>query len=193
MTAMPSVGPEPFERLYRRHADPWGYLSSPYERAKYRHTLQVLPRPRYRAGLEVGCSIGVLGGLLAGRCRDLLGIDFSAVALAQARRRHAGRDGLRFQQCRVPGDFPAGRFDLIVLSEILYFLDRQDLRRLATKVGTALLPGGDLVLVSWLGATDTPLNGDAATDCFLRAAAPPFTVKRRARRKGYRLDLLTRR
>lgn len=189
---MPSVPPERFEALYRTAPDPWDYLTSAYEREKYRDSLGALSRVRYRAGLEVGCSIGVLTGLLAARCAALLAIDCSETALQAARARHGDRPGLRFERRVVPGDFPPGRFDLIVLSELLYFLDLADLQRLAERSVAALEPAGEVLLVSWLGPTDTDLSGDAATEGFIAATAKALHVTRGARRKGYRLDLLTR-
>ena len=49
---------------------------------------------------------------------------------------------------------------------------------------------GEALLVHWTGATDYPLSGDAAAECFLRAAAPFARVTRQERAECYRLDLL---
>ncbi len=57
-----------FETLYSQSVDPWDFRTSPYEQRKYAATLDILSRPRYARALEVGCSIGVLTRLLAGRC-----------------------------------------------------------------------------------------------------------------------------
>jgi hypothetical protein len=61
-----------FERLYRSNPDPWGFDTSPYEQAKYRQTLAAVGARRFTAGLEVGCSIGILTRMLAPRCESLL-------------------------------------------------------------------------------------------------------------------------
>ena len=66
---------------------------------------------------------------------------------------------MQFRQGAIPADWPAGRFDLIVLSEFAYFLARADLGRIAARVGASIVPGGDIVLVHWLGETDYPLIG----------------------------------
>nr|WP_207191585.1 SAM-dependent methyltransferase [Paracraurococcus ruber] len=179
-----------FEALYAADPDPWRFASSDYERAKYAATLAALPRPRYRRALEVGCSIGVLTAQLAARCDSLLAIDIAEAALAAARARCAGRPGLDFRRMAVPGDWPEGSFDLILLSEVAYYLDATDLARLATRVAAALTPGGEALLVHWIGETDYPLSGDAATERFLAAAGLP--VIRQERASQYRLDLLHR-
>ena len=54
-----SVPAEYFVELYRRELDPWNFAASAYEAEKYRTTLRLLPRARYRNACELGCSIGV--------------------------------------------------------------------------------------------------------------------------------------
>ena len=74
----------------------------------------------------------------------------------------------------MPAQWPEGSFDLILLSEVVYFLDGDDVEHLAARVRGCLRPGGDVVLVHWTGETDYPLSGDAAvfvmrrTDCSRR-------------------------
>src|SRR5918998_4877084 len=102
----PSVGPEFFDDIYARNIDPWDF-GSEYERLKYADTLAQLPPGRFRSGLEIGCSTGVLSGILADRCDRLLGVDFAEAALAEARRRHAGRSDLAFSRLHLPGEKPA--------------------------------------------------------------------------------------
>jgi hypothetical protein len=60
----------------------------------------------------------------------------------------------------VPEDWPAGSFDLIVLSEVGYYLTDGELNTLLAKASGCLDPGGDLVAVHWRLATDYPLTGD---------------------------------
>ncbi len=45
-----------------------------------------------------------------------------------------------------PVDWPEGTFDLILLSEVVYYRDPADVERMAERVGGSLTPGGDLVL-----------------------------------------------
>lgn len=155
-----------FDRLYACGADPWSYETSAYEAAKYAATLDALPRRRFLSGLEVGCSIGVLSDQLSRRCDRFLGIDLSPIAIGRARRRLVGRESAAFAVAEVPAFWPDGRFDLIVLSEILYYLDLDEVSRLSVHVRAALLRGGICVLVNWLGSTGTPVSGAEAADAF---------------------------
>ncbi len=187
-----SIKPEHFDHLYAASSDPWNFTGSAYEQAKYRDTLDQL-RPGYRQGLELGCSIGVLSGWLATRCERLLGIDCSQAAIERARARHADNPRLRFERMVLPGDFPMGRHDLIVLSELLYFFDAADLTRLAARTLAAATPAADIILVNWLGETDTALSGDAAAELFVAALAEAAPRSAASRREHYRIDLLRRR
>ena len=86
------------------------------------------------SALEVGCSIGVLTRLLASRCDAVLAIDAARTPLVEAKRRCADLPGVRFEQMFVPEQWPNGVFDLILLSEVVYYLSREDVDRLAARV-----------------------------------------------------------
>ncbi|MCS0501256.1 class I SAM-dependent DNA methyltransferase [Ancylobacter mangrovi] len=185
-----SLPPTYFDALYQRSPDPWSFETSAYERAKYAATLDALPRPRYRRALEVGCSIGVLTHGLAARCDELIAIDPAPLALERARARCAGLAQVRFMEGYAPRDWADGRFDLIVLSEVVYYLGPEDVARLAARVTGALAPAGHVELVHWLGETDYPLTGDAAAELFIRETDGALRVHTQQRTGDYRLDLL---
>jgi len=179
-----------FDDLHARDRDPWGTESSHYEAAKFARTLAALPRPRFRRALDVGCSVGVLTRRLAQRCDHVLAVDVSEVALSAARRRCAGQH-VSFRRGEVPEDFPEGRFDLVVLSEILYFLSPAEVARTRGRVMRAIRPGGSVVLVNFLGPCDLALCGEEAADLFCAGLAARFAEARTARPGGYRIDVLT--
>lgn len=179
-----------FVDLYASNPDPWRFTSSDYERDKYAATLAALPRPRYDRALEIGCSIGVFTRELGERCGGLVAQDIAPSAIDIARARCADRPQIAFVTGAVPHVWPDGRFDLIVLSEMLYFLDRDDLARLVTRVGQSLMPGGDCVLVHWTGETDYPLSGDEAVESFIAGASSICRPLAHQRTGQYRLDVL---
>jgi cyclopropane fatty-acyl-phospholipid synthase-like methyltransferase len=190
-----------FERMYAADPDPWRFRTSAYEAEKYAATVAAIAGRRYRAGLEVGCSIGVLSAQVAPLCDAFLGLDIAEAPLAEARARcaglagaklgEAGRGGARFACMAVPGAWPAGLFDLILLSEVLYFLSAADVRAVAARVRACLMPGGRVLLVNWIGEPAPPQPGDGAAEAFIAAAELP--VERAERAALYRLDLLARR
>jgi len=185
----PSRDQAHFQRIYAESEDPWNFRSSVYEREKYAATLAALPARRFSQGLEVGCSIGELTALLAPLCDSLVGIDIVAEPLAAARLRCAGTPHVRFNQLCAPAEWPNGRFDLVMLSEVLYFLSSSDIRHLAGRVCQTLAPGGVVVLVNWLGQTDDPATGHAAAQTFIDAA-PNLHHDMHQTHPGYRIDRL---
>jgi SAM-dependent methyltransferase len=71
----------------------------------------------------------------------------AAAELTAARTRHLPH--VRVRQLAVPEAWPEGRFDLIVLSELLYYFDDGTLRDVLNRTVEALEPGGTLVTVHW--------------------------------------------
>jgi SAM-dependent methyltransferase len=179
-----------FEGMYRDNADPWRFATSDYERKKYAATIASLRRERYASGLEIGCSIGVLTHELAKRCDTLLAVEPVAKALEAARERNRDQPNVTFQQGSVPADYPSGTYDLVVLSEVAYYLAKPDLERVVDQVGASLRDSGNIILVHWLGLTDYPLTGDEAANFFCERAAPFAEPVTQTRNEDYRLDVL---
>jgi SAM-dependent methyltransferase len=156
---------EDFEAKYQEDGDPWGYLDSWYERRKYAVTLACLPRERYRLVWEPACSIGVLTGLLAERADRVLASDGSATAIATARASGVPGGVVDWAVQTLPARPPVatGSVDLVMLSEILYYLPEDDRGALLDIAAEVLAPGGDLVVVHWRPFPDDAyLSGDDA-------------------------------
>ncbi len=185
-----SLPPGYFDGIYAGNPDPWGFTTSAYEGAKYDATLAALSRDTYDAALEIGCSIGVLTQRLAGRCTRLLSLDVAENALEAARARCADSPHVSFLRAAVPDEWPPGRFDLIVLSEVLYFFSRDDLARIAEHMVRAVKPGAEIVLVHWTGETNYPLSGDDAVETLVARTAGILEPHRQTRTERYRLDVL---
>ena len=68
---------------------------------------------------------------------------------------------VRVEQRDIPGRWPDGRFDLIVFSEILYYLGNQDLEQALKHAVSTLEPEGTLLAVHWRHpVADYPRSGD---------------------------------
>ena len=150
-----------FTRLFQQTDDPWGFKTRWYEARKRDLTLAALPRQRYRCGYEPGCANGELAAALAQRCDRLLVSDGVPAALEQARQRLQGLAQVRFLLGWVPDSWPSGRFDLIVFSEIGFYLDYAQLSRLIGQMKNALEADGTLLACHWRHPVDGyALNGD---------------------------------
>lgn len=153
-----------FDAVYAEGTDPFRLRANWYEERKYSITVASLPLPRYRRGLEPGCSVGVLTEKLSARCETLISTDIvdSVLDTARAAVDDATVDFVKWSLTddwsAVVGEEP---FDLIVLSEVGYYLDETDLRLAVDAAVAHLEPGGTLLAVHWRHpVTDYPLTGD---------------------------------
>ena len=181
------ASPESFERLYARSSDPWGYDSSEYERDKYAATLAALDGRAYTRGLEVGCSIGAFTELLARRTKSLTALDFSERAVALARERLREQSHVDVVEAAFPEQVPPGRWDLVVCSEVLYYLDRETLERAMEWLAGRLREGATVLAVDWRGPTKTePHDGDEVHELLRERLHAWHALE--GRQPGYRLD-----
>lgn len=166
-----------FERLHRVHEDPWGLASTSYEADKRRTTLGLLPTGRrYRRAFEPGCSLGLMTRLLAERCDEVVAWDVSETAVSRARERCRDLTGVEVCRGAVPASWPDGRFDLVVLSEIGYFLQEEELARTLRLTVDALVEDGIVLLCHWRHPVDGwALDGEDVNAVF--ASSPSLRVE----------------
>ena len=140
-----------FDSLYAASDDPYALRSRWYEERKRALLLAALPQRRYQRAFEPGCGAGELTLALSRRCDELLASDFSERAVEITRSRTRDARNVRVEHQGLPEDWPhdAGPFDLIVLSEVGYFLDASAMRALAGCCTHSLAEGGTLVACDW--------------------------------------------
>jgi SAM-dependent methyltransferase len=152
-----------FDALYAASDDPWQLSSRWYEERKYAITLAMLPRPRYRHAFEPGCSIGTLTERLAASCDAITATDVAATALdhADRRLRAAGRrEQVNLMRHSLDDPWPKGDFDIVVLSEVGYYLHAETLRTVLDRERNRLT-GATVVAAHWRHPVeDYPISGD---------------------------------
>lgn len=199
MTALPAHRSAPlaarFEQRWRNDPDPWRYTTSHYEQAKYAATLAACGAPPLGRVLELGGGGGVFSALLADRCAELETIDCAPTAVGLARERIGAHAHAAVRVGVVPEDLPCGApFDLVVASEILYYLDDAAFARTLARLPSLLVAGGRLVAVHWSGQAPDLARSAVETHRALAAlpdlrpvpSAPPDDGRR-----GYLLDVFT--
>jgi peptidoglycan/xylan/chitin deacetylase (PgdA/CDA1 family)/SAM-dependent methyltransferase len=135
-----------FESLYAARPDPWDYISA-YEERKYEQTLGLLPAGTIDRALELACAEGRFTVQLAPRVGHLVAADIAEVALGRARIRCAGVDNVEFVRLDLFTDPLPPSLDLIVCSEVLYYVEsRRALAVVGKKLRDSLRPGGHLIL-----------------------------------------------
>ena len=153
--------PEYFQAMFAESDDPWQFKTRWYEKRKRDLTLACLPADRYVYGFEPGCANGELSASLASRCDRLLvsdGID-SAVVLAKNRLKNLHHVEVR--KAWLPDDWPCREFDLIVLSEFLFYAKRAVVEEIALKAQNSLAEGGVILACHWRHPIEgCELNGD---------------------------------
>ena len=187
MNRKPTGRESEFDALYASMPDPWAYETSPYEKHKRAATIAALSGKTYRRAFEAGCSIGVLTKQLAPRCESLIAMDVSGAALEQASQRLAGNDHVALYRGEMPYQWPEGTFDLILLSEVLYFLSASEIEATARLCYRSLREGGDCLLVNWTGKNDLPVDGDQASRLFFDSC--PWNRSLEWSEQRYRIDL----
>jgi predicted TPR repeat methyltransferase len=182
-----------FERKYRAEADPWNFATSPYEQRRYEIILRAIDHRDYRRALEPGCSVGVLSSGLASFCDEVEAFDIAPSATAAAQDRCRGLANVHVTCKAFAEDAIDGQFDLIVLSEIGYYFEVAELRRITNSLMSHLLPGGVIVAAHWLGiSSDHLLEGDAVHDVLCSAFEQEGLVPELAERyPEFRLDRWT--
>lgn len=185
---------EYFEDMYAANRDPWGFQTRWYEQRKYALTLASLSRRHYRSVFEPGCSIGVLSAQLFTRCDRLLSCDLVQSAVDQATERLSTVEGARgrveVRRWDAHDDWPDDTFDLIVISEMLYYLDSEDATRFMRQATEHLDVDGEIVLVHWRQRVpEYPLTGDEAHE--IACCTEGLAVRGHYEDDDLRLDLLT--
>ncbi|BBZ30104.1 methyltransferase [Mycolicibacterium madagascariense] len=152
-----------FDDMYAAAGDPWQLAERWYEERKYALTMAMLPDRRYRHAFEPGCSVGVLTAQLLQRCDRVTSLDVSQAALDATRARAAGADGLDLRLGSLDAAWPAEPFDLVVISEVAYYLAGPTLRGVFDRECARLATGTTLVAAHWRHpVADYPLSGDEA-------------------------------
>ena len=173
-TASPPDQPGYFDAMFKKSDDPWGFKTRWYERRKRALTLASLPRERYEHGFEPGCANGELSAKLATRCGHLLASDGIDKAVALARERLRDLRNVEVRKAWLPQDWPKDKFDLIVLSEFLFYLKPGVVEEIAQLAQASLAPHGTLLACHWRHPIEgCELTGDDAHAILERVVGLP--------------------
>jgi trans-aconitate methyltransferase len=180
-----------FEARYRADPDPWNTLTDPYESAKRERTLAACGPGPFAGACDLGAGTGLLAAALAPRCERLLALDGAPTAVAEARQRLAPFPHAEARLATLPDGLPAGPLELVVASEILYYLTDPDFHTILAWLPAALAPGGRCVAVHWTGAAPDLCRSAAGVGAAL-AATPGLRALATAPADGFRLDVVER-
>jgi SAM-dependent methyltransferase len=141
--------PDHFDAMFDGDDDPWRFRTRWYEKRKRALTLACLPQASFGSVFEPGCANGELTAALASRCTRLLATDGSARAVTLARAQTAALAHVEVRQAWLPDEWPDESFDLIVISELAYFLSSQALDDLIDHTRRSTRTGGTVLACHW--------------------------------------------
>ncbi|HWL27880.1 MAG TPA: SAM-dependent methyltransferase [Burkholderiaceae bacterium] len=146
-----------FDEVYRQNDDPWGLHTHFYEARKRSILLASLPQPQYRSAFEPACATGALTAELARRCDALLASDMNASAVERTRGLIAHLPHVTVQRLTVPVQWPEQLFDLIVISEFLYYLTEDHVDQLCARIRASLTADGTVAACHWKRPIDAAI------------------------------------
>lgn len=148
-----------FDDLWKR-GDPWDLEGSEFEQDKYTRQLAMLSGRRYARTLEIGCGAGAFTRLLASIADQVVALDIAPAAIARARAMGAGPGTVGFRVANVMDYDPRaeGPWDLIVMSETIYYLGWLypffDVAWLASELFATTNGGGRLLMANTYGGVE---------------------------------------
>jgi SAM-dependent methyltransferase len=182
-----------FEERYQADPDPWRTLTDPYESHKRERTLAACGEGPFASACDLGAGTGVLAAALAPRCDRLLALDGAPTAVAEAQGRLAPFPYAEARVATLPDGLPTGPLDLVVASEILYYLDDGAFHMVLDWLPQALTLGGRAVAVHWTGsAPDLRRSADDVGTALASTPGLRMIEDGVGSTEGFRLDILER-
>lgn len=186
----PEMRPGFFDHFFD-DGDPFGFDRNPEEQLKFDKTLEVCGDQTRGRVLELGCAVGSFTEILAPLASDVLAVDVSESAVEQVRRRLDAHPHVRASALAIPDEFPDETFDLVVASDVLYYLPVADLQRCVDRIEACLAAGGAFVAVHYVPRMGSVLNGDEAHDVVVAHTGLAHVLAERAAfgpGRTYRID-----
>ncbi len=161
-----------------------------------------MPEGVFANALEIGCAEGHFTLRLASRIGNLTAVDISTRALTRAKERCSKLGNVTFQRLDLNTSVVAGLFDLVVCSELLYYIRDQDLRAAIERILGHVRPGGFFLTTHARLVVDDPEGSGFAWDPHFTfgaetiangiAAQPGIALQREFRTPLYRIMLYQR-
>lgn len=141
-----AIGIAGFDSKFQDDPDPWGTFAGRDEARKRTAIKHAIGARSHGRVLELAAGNGSNSQMILRRSLRLIACDGAPTAVALTRQQLSGRPRAQVEQCALPEELPDGRFDLVVVAEILYYLSPASLARLASNFGRLLSSNGSIVM-----------------------------------------------
>lgn len=135
-----------FEDKFAANSDPWRTRSSAYERRKRDDLSHVVGPGRHGRVLEVAAGNGSNTPMLSCRALRLTVTEGTSSGVHLIRRVVQDEARIDVHQLDLAEHLPGRRYDMVVVSEVLYYLPDRTFSSFAGEVSRTLRPGGSLIL-----------------------------------------------
>jgi cyclopropane fatty-acyl-phospholipid synthase-like methyltransferase len=141
-----------FVRMYfnwrYRNPDPYNVSVSSYEREKMERVMAALGfEKRFGSILEIGCGEGNMTARLASIADKALATDISDMAVRRTRLMTSACANVETRRLDLLSDEPPGQFDLVMVSEVLYYFERHQLPAVLERITSCVKSGGCVALI----------------------------------------------
>jgi len=184
---------EEFEKRFQYDPDPWQTFSSVYEQKKRQYLGHAIGNRAYGRCLEVAAGNGSNSCLIAGKTLRLVATEGTPTGVRLMESLTGSLGNVSIQQQDLAKPMPHRRYDLIVVSEVLYYLTAPALRNFARGIDRTLVPTGRLILAHHQESfPDAVHSGHAIHDRFLNLTHSCWRVEFRKQTSRYVISRLHR-
>ena len=107
--------------------------------------------------LECACGTGLLSGVIANRCKNLVATDFSKKMLKKASKKHGKYTNIEFREGNILQiEYPNERFDVVVAANVIHLLD--DPYKAIAELDRVCKRGGKIIIPTYLNKNDKGKN-----------------------------------
>jgi len=150
-----------FEALYAGEADPWQIGAADSERYNRYYDLIAVQAASRRSILDIGCGLGAFLARFKGDFERLSGVELSQHAIQRGQDRFPFIDFHQGSAAHLAQSMDhAARFDAIIYSDVITYLDEADKRSSLQWIAEHLAPGGIALIAAWCPGGDQYLTFD---------------------------------
>jgi SAM-dependent methyltransferase len=139
-----------FDEIYRTERDPWSIGEARSARYDLYHELVLDCASSHSRILDVGCGFGAFLARFRGEFEELVGVELSTAAIEQGRKRFPFIQFVEGSAARLDDVVaPTDDYDVIVYSDVIYYLDDAAKDRSLRSIAEHLAPEGVAFVAAW--------------------------------------------
>ncbi len=144
-----------FKSIYATESDPWNIGNADSDRYNLYVDLITQNATGHEKILDIGCGFGAFLARFQGTFNKLVGVELSAEAVAKGKERFPFIQFIPGSADELAGILPEdSSYDLIVCSDVIYYLNERGKHRLLRSIAERLSPDGIAFIAAWCPGGD---------------------------------------